>query len=74
MLRVASALFVIGIALALVGLALDGGTLAVAARMGFYAIVPIALVVGLVGMLRAPRRTVPGSHPSDPLDDHPAPR
>jgi hypothetical protein len=65
MLRLASTLFVIGIALALVGLALDDGVLAVVARMGFYTIIPIALVVALVGMLRMPKPRAPVRAPDD---------
>lgn len=58
MLRVALVLFVAGIAASLVGLAGDGGTIALVGRIGFYALVPLALVVAVVGLVRAPKPSI----------------
>jgi hypothetical protein len=58
MLRVALVMFVAAIASALVGLASDGGTLAFVARIGFYTLVPLAVVVAIIGLIRAPRRSI----------------
>lgn len=58
MLRVALVLFVSGIAASLVGLASNGGTVALVGRIGFYALVPLALVVAIIGLVRAPKTSI----------------
>jgi uncharacterized membrane protein YtjA (UPF0391 family) len=58
MLRVALVLFVAALASALVGLVSTGGTIALVARVGFYALVPLALVVAIIGLVRTPKRSI----------------
>lgn len=55
MLRAALVLFVAGIASALLGLA-GGSVLAIVARVGFYVLIPLALVIALAGLVRRPKR------------------
>jgi uncharacterized membrane protein YtjA (UPF0391 family) len=56
MFRFALILFVAGIASALVGLGGGEGVVPSVARVGFYVLVPIAVLAVFVGLLRGPRR------------------
>lgn len=59
MFRLAVTLFVAGIASALVGLVSDDTVLPTIARVGFYVLVPLAIVVGVAGLLRRPKPALP---------------